>query len=51
MDKIIGKVRFAIIGCGRISYRHIEAIEANETAELFALCDLNIERSREWYQA
>ena len=51
MDKIIGKVRFAIIGCGRISYRHIEAIEANETAELVALCDLNLERARERNQA
>lgn len=41
------KVKFAIIGCGRIAYRHIEAIEANENAELAALCDLNIERAHE----
>ncbi|MBZ0165414.1 MAG: Gfo/Idh/MocA family oxidoreductase [Candidatus Omnitrophica bacterium] len=41
------KVRFAIIGCGRICYRHIEAIQANARAELVALCDLNLERARE----
>jgi len=43
----MSKVRFAIVGCGRIAYRHIEAIEANENAELAALCDLNIERANE----
>jgi len=47
MDRISGKVRFAIIGCGRISYRHIEAIQANKDAELVALCDLNLERANE----
>jgi len=47
MDRITGKVRFAIIGCGRISYRHIEAIQANSDAELVALCDLNLERAKE----
>lgn len=47
MDRITGKVRFAIIGCGRISYRHIEAIQANNGAELVALCDLNLERANE----
>ncbi len=41
------KIRFAIIGCGRISYRHIEAIRDNKDAELAALCDLNLERARE----
>lgn len=41
------KVKFAIIGCGRISYRHIEAIQSNMNAELIALCDLNLGRARE----
>lgn len=41
------KVRFAIIGCGRISYRHIEAIQANPQAELAALCDLDLARAEE----
>ena len=43
----MGKVKFAIIGCGRIAYRHIEAIDANENAKLVALCDLNIGRAHE----
>lgn len=43
----IDKIKFAIIGCGRISYRHIEAIQENPRAELAALCDLNLERARE----
>lgn len=41
------KVRFAIIGCGRISYRHIEAIQANSRAEIAAICDLNLERAKD----
>lgn len=47
MDRIKGNVKFAIIGCGRISYRHIEAIQANSDAQLVALCDLNLDRARE----
>lgn len=43
----MGKIRFAIVGCGRIAYRHIEAIKANKNAELVALCDLNLDRARE----
>ena len=30
------KIKFAIIGCGRIAYRHIEAIQDNKQAELVA---------------
>lgn len=41
------KIRFAIIGCGRIAYRHIEAINADSKAELVALCDLDLERAKE----
>lgn len=41
------KIKFAIIGCGRIAYRHIEAIQANPNAELVALCDLNLLRLKE----
>lgn len=43
----VKKVKFAIVGCGRISYRHIEAIQANPKAELVALCDLNLARAKE----
>lgn len=41
------KINFAIIGCGRIAYRHIEAIEANPSANLVAICDLNKQRAEE----
>jgi len=41
------RVKFAIIGCGRIAYRHIEAIQANPQAELIALCDLDLSRAKE----
>lgn len=35
------KIRFAILGCGRISYKHIEALINNSRdAELIAVCDL-----------
>lgn len=38
---IMKKLRFAIIGCGRISYKHVEAISNNhEEAELVAVCDI-----------
>ncbi len=38
------KLRFAILGCGRISDRHVEAITAHrERAELVAVCDTNDE--------
>lgn len=47
----MGKIKFAIIGCGRISYRHIEAIQENPNAELIALCDLNTERAVERNQS
>jgi predicted dehydrogenase len=43
MDK---KLRFGLIGCGRISFKHIEAIVNNyDNAELVALCDLEIEKA------
>ncbi|WP_053368344.1 Gfo/Idh/MocA family protein [Bacillus sp. FJAT-27245] len=36
------KLRFAILGCGRISYKHVEAlINNNEYAELAAVCDID----------
>lgn len=35
------KLKFAIIGCGRISYKHVEALLRNrESAELVAVCDV-----------
>lgn len=35
------KLKFAILGCGRISYKHVEAIfNNNQEAELVATCDI-----------
>lgn len=40
------KLKFAIIGCGRISYKHVEALYNNrEHCELVAVCDLIKERA------
>lgn len=40
------KLKFAIIGCGRISYKHIEALaKNNEEAELVATCDVELEKA------
>ena len=40
------KLKCAIIGCGRISYKHVEAIINNsEETELVALCDVVEERA------
>ncbi len=34
------KIKFAIVGCGRISSRHLEALDINsENADLVAVCD------------
>ncbi|WP_202708679.1 Gfo/Idh/MocA family protein [Sporosalibacterium faouarense] len=40
------KLSFAIIGCGRISYKHIDAIiENNDLARLIATCDIVIDKA------
>ena len=40
------KLKFAIIGCGRISYKHVEALaKNNEEAELVATCDVVLEKA------
>lgn len=42
----MAKLKCAIIGCGRISYKHVEAIENNdEQIELTAVCDVIEERA------
>lgn len=43
MDK---KVRFATIGCGRISVNHFDAIRHAPHAELVAVCDINEEKAK-----
>lgn len=38
------KIKFGIIGCGRISYKHVEGlIENKDVSELVATCDVNVE--------
>ncbi|WMJ81176.1 Gfo/Idh/MocA family oxidoreductase [Clostridium sp. MB40-C1] len=40
------KLRFAIIGCGRISYKHVEGLVQNkDEAILVATCDVDIEKA------
>ncbi|HAQ61110.1 TPA: oxidoreductase [Candidatus Delongbacteria bacterium] len=40
------KFRFALVGCGRISSKHIDAIKNIPDAELTAVCDVIEERAR-----
>lgn len=35
------KIKIALIGCGRISYKHFEAIKKIKNLELLAICDTN----------
>ena len=42
------KVKFAIVGCGRISAKHIKAIFSNrKCADLTAVCDINVEKTKD----
>lgn len=40
------KLKFALVGCGRISKKHIEAIKEIENAELVAVSDIKKERAK-----
>ncbi|MDD3052275.1 MAG: Gfo/Idh/MocA family oxidoreductase, partial [Candidatus Cloacimonetes bacterium] len=40
-------IRFALVGCGRISSKHFEAVSQTEGAEIIACCDEIIERAEE----
>lgn len=42
-----GKIRIAVIGCGNIGKRHIAVIDAEERAELVAICDVEEELCKE----
>jgi UDP-N-acetyl-2-amino-2-deoxyglucuronate dehydrogenase len=41
----VKKLNFGIIGCGRIAYKHAEAINKNEKANLLSVCDIIEERA------
>jgi len=43
----MGQVGFALLGCGRIATRQLEAIQATQGAKVVAVCDLNLERAKE----
>lgn len=41
-------VKFAILGCGRVSGKHLEAVSNQlETTELIAVCDLKADRAKD----
>ncbi len=44
MNKVI---KFGLLGCGRISFKHFEAIDNLENAQLVAVCDKIAERAQE----
>lgn len=46
MDRMNNKLRFAIIGCGRIASKHAESIAALPEASLAAVCDIVPERAQ-----
>jgi len=41
MSNLNKKIKYAIIGCGRISKRHFEAINQDSRCSLYAACDLD----------
>lgn len=42
----MSKLRFALVGCGRIAGKHLEAINQLEASELAAVCDVQEERAK-----
>jgi UDP-N-acetyl-2-amino-2-deoxyglucuronate dehydrogenase len=41
------RTKFAIVGCGSIGKRHIAVIDAEERAQVVAICDVNPDTARE----
>ena len=44
---MLKKIKFAIVGCGRIAQRHAEHIYKTQQAELVAVCDINKEKANQ----
>ena len=40
------KVKFALIGCGRISVNHIDALKKTPYASIVAVCDIDEEKAK-----
>jgi predicted dehydrogenase len=38
---MLDKIKFAIVGCGSIGSRHIAVVDAEERAEIVAICDID----------
>ena len=38
---MMNKIKFAVVGCGSIGQRHIAVLDAEENAELVAICDID----------
>lgn len=43
----MSKIKFAVVGCGSIGKRHVAVIDAEERAELVAICDIEESVCRE----
>src|SRR5688500_164019 len=41
----MSELKFALVGCGRISRKHVDAIAALDDAKLVAVCDLDEKRA------
>ncbi len=41
------KIKFALVGCGRISDLHARAYKGSDDAEIFAVCDVNEELAKQ----
>ena len=41
-------IKFAIIGCGRIAYKHIESLKNIDGAKIVAVCDIKPERAKKY---
>ena len=41
-------LRIALVGCGRIAYKHIEAIQQIAEAEIVAVCDLVVAKAEKY---
>ncbi|WP_134704970.1 Gfo/Idh/MocA family protein [Ammoniphilus sp. YIM 78166] len=48
MSKPVQKLKFALVGCGRIAKKHIEAMRDLEQAELVAVSDIQAGRAQFW---
>jgi predicted dehydrogenase len=43
----MAEVKFGLVGCGRVSRKHVDAIACTEGARLVAACDVDVARARE----